>query len=168
MRLPIRAFSDLSNLCDCTCGGLLAIDFRSLRPRVFSTEFTLMARKSSPSANSPSESNATGPKAPSATGTTRPAVARSTQAVAAAHCGAKRAQAAAGQPATDARQVTESIKARTAERMHVRHKAPHTPAARRKGVPKSDKLPTVISIPEVDQLMAAVRKPVMRCFLWTV
>jgi site-specific recombinase XerD len=35
-------------------------------------------------------------------------------------------------------------------------------------VPKSDKLPTVLSIPEVDQLMAAVRKPLMRCFLWTV
>jgi site-specific recombinase XerD len=34
-------------------------------------------------------------------------------------------------------------------------------------VPKSDKLPTVLSVPEVDQLMAAVRKPLMRCFLWT-
>ena len=35
-------------------------------------------------------------------------------------------------------------------------------------VPKSDKLPTVLSIPEVDRLMATVRKPLMRCFLWTV
>jgi integrase len=35
-------------------------------------------------------------------------------------------------------------------------------------VPKSDKLPTVLSISEVDRLMARVRKPLMRCFLWTV
>ncbi len=35
-------------------------------------------------------------------------------------------------------------------------------------VPKQTKLPTVLTIPEVDQLIAAVRKPSMRCFFWTV
>lgn len=42
------------------------------------------------------------------------------------------------------------------------------PTLRNLRVPRSDKLPTVLSIPEVDQLIAAVRKPIMRCFLWTV
>ena len=35
-------------------------------------------------------------------------------------------------------------------------------------VPKQLKLPTVLSIPEVDQLIAAIRKPALRCFFWTV
>ena len=35
-------------------------------------------------------------------------------------------------------------------------------------VPKQLKLPTVLTIPEVDQLMAAIRKPALKCFFWTV
>ncbi|NLX98230.1 MAG: tyrosine-type recombinase/integrase, partial [Rhodopirellula sp.] len=35
-------------------------------------------------------------------------------------------------------------------------------------VPKQLKLPTVLTIPEVDQLMVAIRKPVLKCFFWTV
>ena len=35
-------------------------------------------------------------------------------------------------------------------------------------VPKQLKLPTVLTIPEVDQLIDSVRKPALRCFFWTV
>jgi len=35
-------------------------------------------------------------------------------------------------------------------------------------VPKQVKLPTVLTIPEVDQLIDAIRKPALRCFFWTV
>jgi site-specific recombinase XerD len=35
-------------------------------------------------------------------------------------------------------------------------------------VAKHLKLPTVLTIPEVDQLMNAIRKPAMKCFFWTV
>lgn len=35
-------------------------------------------------------------------------------------------------------------------------------------IPKQSKLPTVLTIPEVDQLIATIRKPVMKCFFWTV
>jgi len=35
-------------------------------------------------------------------------------------------------------------------------------------VPKQTKLPTVLTIAEVDQLIAAVRKPALKCFFWTV
>jgi site-specific recombinase XerD len=35
-------------------------------------------------------------------------------------------------------------------------------------IPTSFKLPTVLTIPEVDQLIAAIRKPAMKCFFWTV
>ena len=35
-------------------------------------------------------------------------------------------------------------------------------------VPKQTKLPTVLTIPEVDQLIDAIRKPAMKCFFWTV
>jgi integrase/recombinase XerD len=35
-------------------------------------------------------------------------------------------------------------------------------------VPKQFKLPTVLSIPEVDQLLGAIRKPALKCFFWTV
>jgi len=35
-------------------------------------------------------------------------------------------------------------------------------------VPKPLKLPTVLTIPEVDQLIGAVRKPALKCFFWTV
>jgi len=35
-------------------------------------------------------------------------------------------------------------------------------------VPKQLKLPTVLTIPEVDQLIGAVRKPALKCFFWTV
>lgn len=35
-------------------------------------------------------------------------------------------------------------------------------------IPKQTKLPTVLTIPEVDQLMEAVRKPAMKCFFWAV
>ena len=35
-------------------------------------------------------------------------------------------------------------------------------------IPKQTKLPTVLTIPEVDQLIGSVRKPVMKCFFWTV
>jgi site-specific recombinase XerD len=35
-------------------------------------------------------------------------------------------------------------------------------------VPKQLKLPTVLTIAEVDQLIDAVRKPALKCFFWTV
>jgi site-specific recombinase XerD len=35
-------------------------------------------------------------------------------------------------------------------------------------VPKQLKLPTVLTIPEVDQLIDSIRKPCMKCFFWTV
>jgi len=35
-------------------------------------------------------------------------------------------------------------------------------------VPKQVKLPTVLTIPEVDQLIDAIRKPALKCFFWTV
>lgn len=35
-------------------------------------------------------------------------------------------------------------------------------------IPKQFKLPSVLTIPEVDQLIATVRKPGLRCFFWTV
>jgi site-specific recombinase XerD len=35
-------------------------------------------------------------------------------------------------------------------------------------VPKQLKLPTVLTIPEVDQLIDTIRKPGLRCFFWTV
>jgi integrase/recombinase XerD len=35
-------------------------------------------------------------------------------------------------------------------------------------IPKQTKLPTVLTIHEVDQLIATVRKPALRCFFWTV
>ena len=35
-------------------------------------------------------------------------------------------------------------------------------------VPRQLKLPTVLTIPEVDQLIDAIRKPALKCFFWTV
>jgi integrase/recombinase XerD len=35
-------------------------------------------------------------------------------------------------------------------------------------VPKQRKLPTVLTIPEVDQLIDTIRKPALKCFFWTV
>jgi site-specific recombinase XerD len=35
-------------------------------------------------------------------------------------------------------------------------------------IPKQTKLPTVLTIPEVDQLIGAIRKPALKCFFWTV
>jgi site-specific recombinase XerD len=35
-------------------------------------------------------------------------------------------------------------------------------------VPKQFKLPTVLTIPEVDQLINAIRKPALKCSFWTV
>ena len=35
-------------------------------------------------------------------------------------------------------------------------------------VPKQVKLPTVLTVPEVDQLVGAIRKPALKCFFWTV
>ncbi len=35
-------------------------------------------------------------------------------------------------------------------------------------VPRQLKLPTVLTIPEVDQLIGAIRKPALQCFFWTV
>jgi len=35
-------------------------------------------------------------------------------------------------------------------------------------MPRQFKLPTVLTIPEVDQLIAAVRKSALKCFFWTV
>lgn len=35
-------------------------------------------------------------------------------------------------------------------------------------VPKQLKLPTVLTIPEVDQLIDTIRKPALKCFFWTV
>jgi len=35
-------------------------------------------------------------------------------------------------------------------------------------IPKQTKLPTVLTIPEVDQLIDSVRKSAMKCFFWTV
>jgi site-specific recombinase XerD len=42
------------------------------------------------------------------------------------------------------------------------------PTLRKLRVPKQFKLPTVLTIPEVDQLIAAIRKPALKCFFWTV
>ena len=44
----------------------------------------------------------------------------------------------------------------------------HWPTLTKLRVPKQLKLPTVLTIPEVDQLMVAIRKPVLKCFFWTV
>jgi integrase/recombinase XerD len=35
-------------------------------------------------------------------------------------------------------------------------------------VPRQLKLPTVLTIPEVDELIGAIRKPALKCFFWTV
>jgi site-specific recombinase XerD len=35
-------------------------------------------------------------------------------------------------------------------------------------VAKETKLPTVLTVPEVDQLIVSIRKPAMKCFFWTV
>ena len=35
-------------------------------------------------------------------------------------------------------------------------------------VPKQVKLPTVLTVPEVDQLIDTIRKPALKCFFWTV
>lgn len=35
-------------------------------------------------------------------------------------------------------------------------------------IPKQTKLPTVLTIPEVDRLIDAIRKPALKCFFWTV
>lgn len=35
-------------------------------------------------------------------------------------------------------------------------------------VPKQVKLPTVLTVPEVDQLIGSIRKPALKCFFWTV
>ena len=35
-------------------------------------------------------------------------------------------------------------------------------------IPKQTKLPTILTIPEVDQLIDTIRKPAMKCFFWTV
>jgi len=42
------------------------------------------------------------------------------------------------------------------------------PTLRKLRVPKQLKLPTVLTIPEVDQLIGSVRKPALKCFFWTV
>ena len=42
------------------------------------------------------------------------------------------------------------------------------PTLRKLRVPKQLKLPTVLTIPEVDQLIDAIRKPALKCFFWTV
>jgi hypothetical protein len=47
-------------------------------------------------------------------------------------------------------------------------RASSTPA-KRKGIPLTPlKLPTVLTSPEVDQFIAAIRKPALRCFFWPV
>jgi len=42
------------------------------------------------------------------------------------------------------------------------------PTLRKLRVPKQLKLPTVLTIAEVDQLIGTVRKPALKCFFWTV
>ena len=42
------------------------------------------------------------------------------------------------------------------------------PTLQKLRVPKQLKLPTVLTIAEVDQLIAAIRKPALKCFFWTV
>ena len=42
------------------------------------------------------------------------------------------------------------------------------PTLRKLRVPKQLKLPTVLTIPEVDQLIHDIRKPALKCFFWTV
>jgi site-specific recombinase XerD len=42
------------------------------------------------------------------------------------------------------------------------------PTLRKLRVPRSFKLPTVLTLPEVDQLIQTIRKPALRCFFWTV
>ena len=50
-----------------------------------------------------------------------------------------------------------------------RHTCPREwPTLSKLRVPKQLKLPAVLAIPEVDQLIDAVRKPVMKCFFWVV
>jgi site-specific recombinase XerD len=42
------------------------------------------------------------------------------------------------------------------------------PTLRKLRVPQQTKLPTVLTVAEVQQLLAAIRKPALRCFFWTV
>ena len=42
------------------------------------------------------------------------------------------------------------------------------PTLRKLRVPKQVKRPTVLTVPEVDQLIDAIRKPALKCFFWTV
>lgn len=42
------------------------------------------------------------------------------------------------------------------------------PTLQKLRVPKQTKLPTVLTVAEVRQLLAAIRKPALRCFFWTV
>lgn len=50
-----------------------------------------------------------------------------------------------------------------------RHTCPREwPTLSKLRVPKQLKLPTVLTIPEVDQLIDAIRKPALKCFFWTV
>jgi integrase/recombinase XerD len=50
-----------------------------------------------------------------------------------------------------------------------RHTCPRDwPTLTKLRVPKQFKLPTVLTIPEVDQLIDAIRKPALKCFFWTV
>jgi integrase/recombinase XerD len=42
------------------------------------------------------------------------------------------------------------------------------PTLQKLRVPKQLKLPTVLTIAEVDQLMATIRKPGLKCFFWTI
>lgn len=49
------------------------------------------------------------------------------------------------------------------------HTCPQEWATLRKlRVPKQLKLPTVLTIPEVDQIIDTIRKPALKCFFWTV
>ena len=50
-----------------------------------------------------------------------------------------------------------------------RHTCPQEwPTLTKLRVPKQLKLPTVLTIPEVDQLIDSIRKPALKCFFWTV
>lgn len=50
-----------------------------------------------------------------------------------------------------------------------RHTCPREwPTLSKLRVGKQLKLPTVLTIPEVDQLIEAIRKPALKCFFWTV
>jgi integrase/recombinase XerD len=42
------------------------------------------------------------------------------------------------------------------------------PTLQKLRIPRQLKLPTVLTIAEVDQLIAAIRKPALKCFFWTV